>query len=268
MSFEERCEVTAMISKRNDPLAVLPVELVIEILSHLPILAPWQLQRVNSRWRLLLSSQSILRTSLVRWQTHSASDSARDPLQVEKDPIKAKVRHMQALRLGCPFTTAHLTGAPHPTATLKDHVIDLKGSRLAYLHAPNGEAHDCIIVHELITGHRITLHGDARENLHSIALGPDIVAFTTYTAKLYVQKLSDPSRPSQSVRLPSMVQAIQVDGHVVGVLYDRGTSVSRANMPAEPVKIQRRASVGDIEQHRAPPIWVTIPRAGYQAITY
>lgn len=228
MGFDERCAVSAMIAKRNDPMAVLPTELIIEILSHLSIFAPWQLQVIGKRWRSLLSSGKILRASIMRWETHRPSDSARDQLQADGRSVNTKVRHTQALRLGCPFSRAQFSYELPSQHWPPEQIIALKGSRLAYICAPANEGH-AVVVKELTSGEVVTLRGDARETISSLALGSDVIAFATHSGKLYTRDLSEPYRPSQVVRLPSAaLLAMHVDERIVGVVLNCGKLVSPA----------------------------------------
>lgn len=210
-----------MISKLNDPLAILPVELVIEILSHLPILDAWRLQLVGKRWHSLLSSERVLRANLTRWESHNPADSTRNPPETIKQSIKSKVRNMQALRLGCPFSKTNFRCELPPRYSVHQ-IVALKGSRIAYLANSNS-----VSVQELVTGDYFSIQGHAREAIHSLALGSDVVAFTTHSGKLYAGDISRPDASLGSVRLPSAgVVAMHVDMGLVGLLLNKGRTVS------------------------------------------
>lgn len=226
MTFDERRAVTAMVSKRNDPMAVLSLDLIIEIMSHLPVFESWRLQVVGKRWRTLLSSETMLRASLVGWETHSVSDCAKIPHQAEKESIRTKVRHIQAVRLGCPFSFHRMLYKPPTIIRPSEQVIALKGSRLAWISAAAREGHSVLVKH-LVTGDLTTIRGDARETINNICLGANVLAFVTYSGKLYAQDLSDPINPPRSVRLPSATaHAMYVDEWMVGMLLNSNKSVS------------------------------------------
>lgn len=213
-----------IISKLNDPLAILPVELVIEILSHLPICDAWRLQLVGKRWHSLLSSERVLRANLARWESHNPADSARNPSETIKQCIKSKGRNMQALRLGCPFSKTSFRCELPPRYHI-NQIVALKGSRIAYIASSNS-----ISVQELVTGDYFSIQGDAREAIHSLALGSDVVAFTTHSGKLYAGDISRSDASLGSVGLPSAaVVAMHVDRDLVGLLLNKGRTVSGDN---------------------------------------
>lgn len=226
MTRDERLAMSALISQRNDPLAVLPTELIVKILCHLPIFAPWQLQAVNKTWQSLLSSDDISRAALGRWDTHDASDSSQSSTQVAHEAVKNRLRHVRALRGGRPFSVSQirceLPSLPWPSL----QILALKGSRLAYVCASTANGHS-LVVKDLTTGTVMTLRGDAREAIGGLALGSDLVAFATHAGKVYARDLADTMSSTRSVRLPSAaVAAMHVDQRVVGLLLNRGELVS------------------------------------------
>ncbi|SMR48790.1 unnamed protein product [Zymoseptoria tritici ST99CH_1E4] len=220
---EERNEVLRMILKRNDILPTLPMELIIELLDHLPFFESFRLQRVCRSWRATFSQEAVVRASLIAWESHSPSDSARGPNYLTSQTNAAKLRHVKAMRCGRPFSQASYTELnvfrdSFRGQTIKDDPPQLKGTRLAFIRRPQ-QGCNSVVLRDLTTGHATTLYGDARETIMNIALSSTLIAFTSHSGKLYTQDFTSGSPVRKSVRLPSAtIMALHADHGVVGVM--------------------------------------------------
>ena len=233
MTTSECRIMVSMISNRLDPLFVLPTELVLQVFVHLQMLDVWRLRLVNRQWNTTLRSELLTETALAQWETHDSSDCGRSAESRANDTQETRIRNMQAVRLGRPFTftdiadnvalrNCGINGALPPT-------YDLNGDMIAYIcGVPTSEERQ-VMVRRLTDSSVWTFSGDARENIACIALTERVIAFTTYAAMLYVAPLEHGSGSSQRhVRLPSArVVAVAGDGGcIVTMLYDSGVRSS------------------------------------------
>jgi hypothetical protein len=208
------------ISRKNDLVPCLPPELLLQVFSYLPIEAPWSLQRVNKTWRDALSSDQILRAALLRLNTHDPSDSGRHADSIAKDSIHDRIRHMQSLKFGKPFSVVEFdntgTGLQGPQPQLSHRRLDLKGKNIAYVSSKPGIG-DAVILRDLESGSEHVYCGDARERILNVALSSEMMVFVTFDAHLYVVSLDKRERQTQR-RLPSAhVRALGIDGSVTAI---------------------------------------------------
>ncbi|KAH9826901.1 F-box domain cyclin-like protein [Teratosphaeria destructans] len=215
--------VVEAIAQRFDPLAILPIELVRHIWSHLPLSAAWTLQLVCRRWRRVLGSEQTLKASIARWDTiHHPSDSAvPDPAS---HPLETRVRHLQAVRLGRPSQVAFYpdVGVELPKTTQRAcglKTVALKREFMAYV-SKDEAGRPGVVLRNLITGRVRHFNGAARERMLGIALTSKLLAFVSFGAALYVQPLEQLDADAQCLRLPSSnLSALAADGETVAILY-------------------------------------------------
>lgn len=220
LSQEERKELIDAASRKNDLLPTLPPEILIIVFSHLPVQDSWTFQRVNRRWRDALSSEQLLRTALLRWNTHDPSDSGRPLSDIANDLVRHRILHQQSLKFGKPFSIAEFddtgTGLQGPQPQLSHRKLDLKGKNIGYISSKPGEG-EAVIFRDLGSGSVHTYHGEARERIITLALSTELLAFVTFDGYLHVVKLSDPARHSRH-KLPSAnVRAFGVDASVIAI---------------------------------------------------
>ena len=256
--------VNAAVSEKNDIVPALPLELILQIFSHLHIQDAWSLQLVNRKWHKTLSSEVFLRTALARWDTHDPSDSGRSVDAIAKDTIRDRDRHMHALKHARPFTVAHIEDSgsvlPGLHPQLSQSKFDLKGDLVAYISSQFGNG-DAVVIRNLITGALSTLRGDARERILSVILTTSVVAFVTFDGCLYVAQLSDKTHwPSTTrIQLPSslvrgsgghngtvvlaMGETGSGSGHVTEVLIYDATERRLRSLPLVHTQQQREGNV-------------------------
>lgn len=141
----------------------------------------------------MLSGDGFLEAAVARWdRVHDPRDSAlRDGNTVG---IEGRVRHMQAMRLGRPFTAAIDRGEslPSPLAGTRQaglRLVALKGHFIAYVRERNGVPNE-VILRDLVSGATICKRGVGREGIMAIALTSKVLAFVSFDAKLNVYKVS------------------------------------------------------------------------------
>ncbi|KAF2764960.1 hypothetical protein EJ03DRAFT_355331 [Teratosphaeria nubilosa] len=215
--------VLEAIEQRLDPLAKLPIELVLQIWSHLPLSDAWTLQLVCRRWRRVLGSEQILKASIARWDLiHHPSDSAvQDPAG---HALEARVRHMQAVRLARPFRVAFIQDVNVEVSKATQqacglNTVALKREYIAYI--PKYEAGSPnVVLRNLISGRVRHFNGAARERMLGIALTLKVLAFVSFNAALYIHPLGRLEADARCLRLPSSnVSALAADGETVAILY-------------------------------------------------
>lgn len=213
------------ISAKNDPAHVLHIELLVDIFSHLSILDVWNLRLVNKRWNIVLTSRVILGSVLTRWSTHDPADRSRSPDSVDEDTIDEQLRHGLAVHLGLPFSAVSFSGKTCPltnskAAQLRDTVA-FDGHHLAY--ASWEDKTQCLVMlRDLMSGHVTRLHTPGRERVHRLTLSSKILAWTTLTGMLYVQRLATVQKEPDAYRLPSISihTLVSHDGWVAMLYHD------------------------------------------------
>lgn len=203
LDVNERRSLSIFLSHKNDPLRVLPLEVVIQVFEYLPILDNWKLQLVCKQWRFILSSDNVVKPALERWDTHNPSDGARSAKALS---AKAKIRDAHAMRLGKSFTSsiflARHRRREETVRSQTDRSFALKAHRIAYINDdPQGAPG--AVVRDLISGKNATYHTTAKESISSIALTSKILAFLNFQGKLYVQNLTNPDAELKALQLPS-----------------------------------------------------------------
>jgi hypothetical protein len=205
LNHGERESLSNYINGKNDILARLPTELVVEIFRYLDIFDTWRLQLVNRQWRRILSSRQLLETAVTRWNTHSPDDAGLPPYVVH-DTFDEAFQHLLAVSQGKPCSqltllTSRNNWEPRFIGFSQCSMFDFKGSKIVY-NVSDGA--DAVVVRDLITGASSTLHGEAREKIMLVVLTIDLVAFLNYDGILYVFNLDDPSMNRRTrVQLPS-----------------------------------------------------------------
>lgn len=255
LNSKERHALARIISVKNDRLAALPVELVIQILSNLDFLYTWKLQLVCQQWRDILSSEQIVDAALKRWDTHRPEDRVKSSPTVEAS--KDILRRLQSWRLGRPFTRCakHIdirdTGGDHPHRYQASRTSALSGHYFAYFEiSPRSD--QAVVVLNLVTGTRTRYHGTAREPILRFALSNDIIAYTNFHGKLYTCKHDDIQLGS--VQLSSAIyQAFSAERDIVGIVMQARSSrpatvilyncsnCTMRNFEIEPVKVPAEA---------------------------
>ncbi|CAK4030479.1 f-box domain [Lecanosticta acicola] len=221
LNKSERISLSAMLSERDDFVAILPSELTANILSHLPPTSAWVLQVVCKRWQKVLSSDDNQRAALRQWATHHPADSASIPLPDES--IEIRIQHYQAMRLGKPFSTYTVQDStlvrpehhgdrfqpPSPSLSQEGRTFALKGKRLAYIASSGSK----VVVHDLVSDDIHSFRDEARHSIHGLTLTSSAIAFTTFTGKLYTKDLISHESQLRRVKLPSSsVHAFNGDG--------------------------------------------------------
>ena len=197
----------------------LPVELILEIFSYLPLFDAWRLQRVNERWRAVLSQERFRSATVVRYDTHDAADSVAAP----HSSIESKFRHVRALRLGRAFSLAIYDdknsisiarGSKHSMS-----LVGLKRDTIAYARNYEGAARD-VVVRNLVTGNITIVSGEARETIGGLIFTSSLLAFVPVTGgRLYVKETTHDGRPVIAHRLPSStVRPLTGDEKMVALL--------------------------------------------------
>ena len=207
-------------SRKNDLVPTLPPELLLHVFSYLPIEDAWSLQRVNRRWREALSSDQLLRAALSKLNTHDPSQSGRHADSIARDTIHDRIRHMQSLKFGKPFSVVEFddtgTGLQGPHPQLSHRRLDLKGKNIAHVSSKPGVG-DTVILRDLESGSERIYCGKARERILTVALSNELMVFLTFDGYLYVVSLSEPERQTQH-KLPSAhVRALGIDGSVAAI---------------------------------------------------
>ncbi|KAF2167921.1 hypothetical protein M409DRAFT_22067 [Zasmidium cellare ATCC 36951] len=223
LTVEERRAVSTFLCRKNDPLHILPIEVVIQITTYLRFEDVWRYQSVSRQWRFILSTDEVLKSAVARWYTHSAEDSARSS---GTTPPRAKAIHIQALRTGLPFTT-RIIEAPYKgdrgvdvVTSQVDQSFALKGHRIAYANQPFYDS-PYVTVHDLISGEKSHHRTTAREHVCCITLTSTLIAYLNFQGKLYAQSLSDTSLDPTQLRLPSSsYSAFTADGDFCAIAFE------------------------------------------------
>lgn len=215
------------ISERCDPVAVLPVEIVGEVFTHLPLFAVWTLQCICRRWRTVLNSDGFLEAAVARWdRIHDPRDSALRAGDIVG--VEGRVRHMQAMRLGRPFTAAieRRESVPSPLAGTHQAGLSnvaLKGRFIAFVRLRDGVPNE-VVLRDLVSGSTICKRGAAREAIMAIALTTKVLAFVSFDAKLNIYKLDhDGADEVIRLQLPSSnICALAGDENTIVLLSTTG----------------------------------------------
>ncbi|EME41387.1 hypothetical protein DOTSEDRAFT_73715 [Dothistroma septosporum NZE10] len=219
---KERHALTLLIDIKNDRLAALPVELVIQILSHLSLLRTWTLRRVSRRWQDLLSSGQIVDAALKRWDTHNPEYRVKSPRT--SGTSEDIFRRVQSWRLGRPFSrcSRHISiGNSNGEQTLQaTRTYALSGHYFAYIGTSSAED-GAVIVFNLLKGSRTRYRGAARENMMCLSLTNSIIAYCSFNGKLYTSRHDHTQLGS--IQLPSAgITAFCADQDTVGVVLQGG----------------------------------------------
>lgn len=165
---------------KKDIIAALPVELLLEVLKYLGMLEPWRLQCVSKQWQQVMSAEDVVRSALARWYSSDDLQLPGEDKMIFPQWTRAKIRHMQAFRLGAPFTYAGYRepmdvaiGERASGSTLALHA--LCGEYLAYT-TDDGHA---VKILNLRTGDTSAYRGEARERVNGIILTRYCVGFVT-----------------------------------------------------------------------------------------
>ena len=173
----------------------------------------------------MLSNLEFLRHRLARvHRTPPVVGAGLGPSLAED--IKHAVRHMQAQRLGRPFSYQEirldLCKLMDRPEKFKQHTVAFHGENLSYPRAVDGGGTE-LVVRDLATGNEHTYCGEAREDILCVTLHEDLLAFASFEGALYVASLRSPEPPTR-LRLPSSaIAGLTSDGHGVALLVGTGT---------------------------------------------
>ena len=216
LNVNERAAIRAAITRKQDIASALPFELILHVFEYLPLLDAWRLQCVCKPWHKALSSEEFQRAVISRWNTHDPSDSGSTLSAIADDSTRTKFRHMQAWKLGRPYTTTLLedlgSGITGHATFLFQPTLILKGSKIAYILRKSGDG-DAVVVHDLVTGVSRSFRGEARERIRCMILTTTLVAFVTFQGILYVNELSNSLGKTSRIQLPS-ARVSAVGGHL------------------------------------------------------
>jgi hypothetical protein len=221
LSIDELQLVLGAISRRCDPVFRLPPELVLYIFSYLPLIDAWRLQAVCRRWREVLGTRTFLRASIGRWDhVDDPGDAARVP--APEDSIESRLRHMQAVRTGRPFTYAlfkeeHIVHTRFHWRAVNLCTTTLADRKIAYVRQ-RSQSHE-VVVRDLVSGECSMHCGSAREQILTIVLTSAVLGFVGFNGALYVWHL-DGSKEMARVTLPSSnVYCLAGHGETIAALF-------------------------------------------------
>lgn len=214
-------------SEQNDILTKLPVELALHVFSHLDLWAVWRLQTVSKRWRDRLSSTEFLRSAILRWRSHGASEAAPSAPSIHERSLDSSVRHIRAFQEGRPFTWQAL----RPEGRIES--VQLCGQHLAYmLHDDGTRDARAVTVRDLCTGVVETYRDEARETIDEVILTTTLIAFKPLNSRIvYWKRLDDRTKALQKLQLPSaQTLALGGDGDfIVAIRNDARNRVFQPN---------------------------------------
>ncbi|KAK4948526.1 hypothetical protein LTR66_014103 [Elasticomyces elasticus] len=213
---------------RFDIIAALPLELVMIVFQHLPMDDVWRLQCVSKSWKVQLSSEHVVKSALAQW--YSPNDP---PLIGESEAatshewIQLKLKHMQAFRLGRPFSYAihvdeydflrfdRLLGRRY-SALHHETLAYVRGSRHSRDHSGT-----MVSTRNLRTGATRIYQVTAGEQIRCIALTEGFLAIAITTGFCNIVNLE--TERQHAYRLPSsyVVQMSGDKGFVAMVFLDK-----------------------------------------------
>lgn len=215
------CEfINNVLVELRDPVSRLPPEVVLRIFDFLHPFYGWSLRIISRRWNAFLASERAIQAQLAKFEAHGSLYSALRPNAQRVE--RSRIRHIQALRLGRPFTFCEVKDqlAIPLGLTTKDRAVQEYGickSTIAYLRGAQHQS-STIVLHDITSGMSRTFSGGARERLMGLALSQDLLVYANFSGFLYVEDLNDPDKGYQ-VRLPSSnIEALVADDKMVAIL--------------------------------------------------
>ena len=131
---QERRAVQTILSELQDPMAVLPLELILCIFGYLDLNDTWRLRSVCRRWNSGLCREALENDALTRFQSHQPSESGRDVHDMP-DNRQLQIRHLQAVQSHRPLayirlrdTIAGYWPRTRHVPNTRQHHYSLKGS--------------------------------------------------------------------------------------------------------------------------------------------
>lgn len=140
----------------------------------------------------------------------------------DREVMRKRLRHAQALRLGRPFTYAEIEDElsitlDHCTKGSALQECSLRGRNLAYLQGKRNESHT-VVLRDIVTGSTAMFYGSAREQIRALALSHEMLAYANRSGKAYIIEVADTTK-THCVRLPSSnLQAMDAEGSRVAIL--------------------------------------------------
>ncbi|RMY69785.1 hypothetical protein D0862_14832 [Hortaea werneckii] len=130
--------------------------------------------------------------------------------------VEQKIRHMQAIRKGRPFSYVRLDETPSSSDPMNPETFcsmaALQKHRIAYVRAKDYAPRE-VVVRNLITGQIITAMSDSRECVQCLTLSTTHVGFVTTAGRLHTIRFDDETLSMSSNRLPSSrLRAMASDG--------------------------------------------------------
>ncbi|KAI6897823.1 hypothetical protein KC334_g10083 [Hortaea werneckii] len=212
LSRHELTNLGKSISDRNDPFNQLPLEIILLALGYHRIPDIWRLRQVCRRWRDVLSQETVVKASLARFDTHHEDDSAGP----SNPSIEQKIRHMQAIRTGKPFSYVRFKDRPSSSSPTNPEAFcsmaALQRHRIVYVRSRDWAPRE-VVVRNLITGQVITAMSDSRERVQCLTLSTTHVGFVTAAGRLHTIRFDDETQSMSSSRLPSsLISEMASDG--------------------------------------------------------
>lgn len=206
---------------RYDILGKLPIELVQEITSYLPLSESFRAMRVCHDWFDVLTSPLIVQ-SQVRFWFPKAETLLRIPDHLSAKAVATlKAEHIDAFRNGRPFSRLHVNWQSRRDATSAHWAY---GDGMVAWLPPRPSR--CKIYH-IKKGLQKSWSVDTASSVALLGLSASIIAVVLDSGLCYVWKLSPSSGFPTGIRLsPSLlshrVQTLVVSGPTLAVLYDTG----------------------------------------------
>ncbi|KAF2725074.1 hypothetical protein K431DRAFT_309734 [Polychaeton citri CBS 116435] len=189
LAYPERLELRDHVNGKIDLLSSLPLELTAHVFGYLSLFEAWRLRLVCRRWNQVLSSTCVQSAALARWQTHGPEAL---PLPLATWSTPARIRHIQAIRLGRPFYTTtweHIVSTP--VFKLRHEKIALCGAHTAYIrNNVRSEAKE-VVLRDLAGASMNILRGDAKEQILHLHLTDTHISFIGFVGTLYIISLTD-----------------------------------------------------------------------------
>ncbi|KAI6998053.1 hypothetical protein KC355_g10167, partial [Hortaea werneckii] len=142
-----------------------------------------------------------VKASLARFDTHHEDDSAGP----SNPSIEQKIRHMQAIRTGKPFSYVRFKDRPSSSSPTNPEAFcsmaALQRHRIVYVRSRDWAPRE-VVVRNLITGQVITAMSDSRERVQCLTLSTTHVGFVTAAGSAFAhQTAGSPPRYLQPMLL-------------------------------------------------------------------
>ena len=165
-----------------DFIATMPIELVVQVFSHLDVAAPYRLRSVSKHWYHVLGSLHILKAGLAQWYQGTVDLRGADRALCERT-----AKAVYAFRTGRPTSAIKIdTHEQHDEYLLAGNHLVMVPYRDRYVDVLN-----------LDTWQFRSLRGEAHEQLLGVFASDQIVAMTTYSTTCYVYELQAGQGPKK-----------------------------------------------------------------------